>query len=149
MSMMTRVWRAEDVHGPEAFCEYAEQMLGIPFPTTRDKVLLKTKAEEIMARYPQMNWRIFCRVVDYLRSRNKRPPRMWMVIEHFREAWSAGQIPELDPRDREDEGLERLISAALEVESDDYWRRRLIGSRGPEARRRTFEAWLMTSSNFV
>lgn len=147
MSLYTKTWRAEEVHDADSFCEYAEQMLGVPWPTTRDKMVLKAKADEIMRRYPAMNWRVFCRVVDWMRSRHKRPPRVWMIIESFRDAWGAGVLPELDPRDDEDESLERLISAALQVESNDYWRNRLLGSRGVEARRRSFEAWLMTSSD--
>lgn len=148
MSLAAKVWLADEVVDADTFCEYAQQMLGVPWPTTRDKIVLKAKVAEVARRYPVMDWRAFCRVVDWMRTRHKRPARVWMIVESFREAWASGVLPELDPRDDEDPDLERLIRAALWVEENPYWRNRLIGSRGSHARRRSFEAWLATSSDF-
>lgn len=147
MTTFLKTWVTEDVCDAESFCEYAQQMLGVPWPTYYDKKVLKAKTDEIFKRHPQMTWASICHVADWMRTRHKRPARVWMIPESFREAWAAGKLPELDPRDHEDGDLERLIQAALQVESDPYWRDRLIGSRGVEARRRTFEAWLTTSSD--
>ena len=147
MTTYLKTWAHQDVMDVDSFCEYIQQMLGTPWPTWHDKKVLKAKVDDIFRRNPGMTWSSMCKVVDYMRSRRKRPARVWTVPEFFREAWAAGQLPELDPRDEEDFDLERLIGAALEVESDDYWRNRLIGSRGVEARRRSFEAWLQTSSS--
>lgn len=145
MATYLKTWGKEDVIDAESFSEYVQQMLGVPWPTYTDLKILRAKAQEIFNRYPQISWASLCRVADWMRTRHKRPARVWMVLEAFRDAFAAGVLPELDPRDEEDPELERFIAAALEVETDQYWKERLIGSRGVSARRRTFDAWLNTS----
>lgn len=147
MSTFTKTWERSEVDDADSFCDYAQQMLGVPWPTIQDKVILKNKVAELFRRYPQLDWAAMTRVVDWMRTRRKRPSRIWMIPEAFREAWASGVLPELDPRDEEDPSLERLIAAALAVETDPYWRGRLIGSRGIAARRRSLNAWLESDSS--
>lgn len=135
-------WSVEDVKDVHGFAEYARQMIGTPDPTYKDITVARAKAADLFKKYPGLTWRSLCRIVDWEKTRGNRPPRIWMIIDNFRSAWSAGVLPELDPRNEEDPEVERLIEAALQIEQDSYWRKRLVGSRGVDARRDTLSEWL-------
>lgn len=129
-----------------AFAEYIQQTLGVPWPTAKDMTILRKKCNEFFGHYPDLDYRSLCRVVVYCRTRKRRPPRMWMVVDEFRKAWSAGALPELDPVYREDENLDEKINAALATEQDPVWRRRLLLAQGPSARREVYAAWATSSA---
>lgn len=142
MSRLLKTWRAEDVTDVHSFAEYCEQRLGCPWPTYKDKILLQKKCNDLFKRYPdRVTWQTMVRVANWMRSRKWRPARVWMVAEAFREAWSAGALPELDPRHDTDETLERQIQEALKEETRMDWRRMLLGSSGLHARREVYECW--------
>lgn len=141
MSDYLKIWTPEDVHDADTFAEYCQQRIGVPWPTSKDKVVLRKKVNELFDRFPDLTWASMCRIADYVRSRHARPPRVWMVVESFRDAWSKGFLPELDPRDRVDPDLERRINDALLIEQSEYWRTRLVAAKGIEARKSAYEAW--------
>lgn len=134
-----------DVNDITSLSIYAQQVIGCPWPTKHDEMVTRKKVQELFDRDPRLNWWSMCNVVDWMRQQHRRPARLWMVPDSFREAWAAGALPELDARDECDDDLERMIDAALQIETDRYWRGRLIGSRGVAARRKTFESWLESS----
>lgn len=126
-----------------AFSEYVQQTLGTPWPTMKDQAILRKRCNEFFEHYPRASWFTLCRVVVWCKRSRKyrRPTRVWVVVDAFRDAWSAGALPELDIT-VSDEELEDRITEALAVEERDSWRRRLIGAVGVEARRRAYEEWL-------
>jgi hypothetical protein len=144
MTTWLKTWTPADVQNANDFAEYCQQYLGCPWPTYKDKAILKKKIDDLFRKYPEMDYYSLCRIVAWMRSKKKRPARVWMVVESFRDAWSAGALPELDPAERKDKTLEQKIEAALEQEERPEWRRRLMGSKG-DARKEVYEAWEMDS----
>lgn len=132
--------RPADVRSADDLARYAEQVMGVPWARQRDLVVLKAKCNELFAHYPTATWFTLCRVVEYCRARKRRVPRVWMIVEEFRNAWAAGWLPELDPG-AEDPEVEAGIAEALEQEDHEGWRRRLLGARGRDARRAVLMAW--------
>lgn len=137
-------WTPEMVaHAPDpalAFCEYAQQTLGVPWPTREDQCILRRRVKELLDRYPHADYFTLCRLVQWCRAHKKRKPRVWMVVDCWRDAWVAGALPELDPTHADDD-VERRIRAALDVEQRQSWRRRLLSAIGPAARRAAVDAW--------
>lgn len=131
--------RAAD--GAEAFARYAQQQIGIPYPTQKDLGILKKKIKELFAKYEQMDYYALCRLVTWAKNRKKRFARIWALVEAYRDAWAEGQLPELDPKPVVDEDVELGIQRALGVETNESWRRRLTLAVGPEARGKALLEW--------
>lgn len=123
-----------------AFAEYAQQKLGVPWPTQKDLAILRHKITEFFTHYPKLTYYTLCRVVEWARSRHRRYDRVWKVIDAFRYAWTDGVLPELDPN-QTDDTVEARINAALIVETSPTWRRHLLGATGASARRQIIEEW--------
>jgi hypothetical protein len=123
-----------------AFAEYAQQRLGVPWPTQKDLNILRAKIGEFFRHYNKVTYYTLCRVVDWCRARRRRFGRVWMVIGEFRNAFAAGALPELEP-DATDERVEARITVALTSETQPAWRARLIGAEGRTARTRAVQDW--------
>lgn len=123
-----------------AWSEYAQQVLGVPWPTIRDQAILRHKIRELFDHYPRADWYSLCRLVQWCKGRGKRDTRVWLVLDRFRSAWCAGALPELDPQ-RTEVDVEARIERALEDEADPTWRRRLLGAMGTVARRAAIDEW--------
>jgi hypothetical protein len=135
----TRRLSEDDVQDPEAFCDYAHAVLGVPFPSIKDQAVLRKKIKEFFAQYPQADYRTLCRIVQWAKTHHKRPYRIWLLIDLHRQAWADKAVPELDmsPVDVE---VERGIKRALEIEQDSRWRRRLMRAHG-SGRKEVLEEW--------
>lgn len=133
------VQEAEDK--PRAFAEYAQQTLGVPWPTAKDLVILRKKAKDFFEHYPDADWRTLCRVVSWAANRKRRYSRVWMLVEDFRKAWASGALPELDPNTRRSGTVEEEIFKALETETDETWRRRLLLAQGAMQQEEVLAAW--------
>lgn len=144
MTMLLKTWTPDDVQRAadpsKAFCEYVQQIIGVPYPTGKDIAVVRKKAKDFFGQYPHCDWRTLCRVAQWCKSRKKRPARTYTVIEMFRDAWAAGYLPELN-RDRREADVEAGIAEALAVEDREGWRRRLVMARSPEIRRRVYFEW--------
>ena len=145
MSMLLKNWTPDEVQNADdqakAFCNYLQQAVGVPMPTGNDIALVRKKAKDFFDAYPHTDWRTLCRVGLWCRARKRRPPRPWMVIDKYRDAWAAGYIPELNQTDRVEDVIEEGITKALQVEQREGWRRRLLMARGAESRRKVFTEW--------
>lgn len=149
MSVLLKTWTPQDVqqaaeekggNPADVFCKYVQQAVGVPFPTGKDIVIVRRRAKEFFAAYPHTNWYTLCRVANWCKARKRRPTRPWMVIDHFRDAWSAGFIPELNDTTRVNESVEERIAKVLQVERRESWRRRFVMAQG-EARERVLSEW--------
>lgn len=123
-----------------AFAEYAQQTLGVPWPTIADLKILRLKINEFFEHYPRLNYFTLCRVVTWAKARHRRFKRVWCVVEAFRDAYLDGALPELDPNHSE-ASVEERITAALQVETSQAWRRILIGAQGTTTRREMLAKW--------
>lgn len=131
-----------DVHDPKTFAEYAQQKLGIPYPTGKSIAVLRKSLREFFEHYPQADYNTMCRVVEWAGSKKKRYAHTYQLVYAFRYAYQDGYLPELEPsREMTDEDLETAIEEALKVEKDIEWRRRLIVAHGLEARKHVYEEW--------
>lgn len=128
----------ERVQDKESFAEFARQHLGIPI-FRKDVNILGVKAKEFFEDNPRADWRTLGRTVQWCKTKKFRPNNLYAVISCARHAWADGMLPELDCD--EDEQLEADITAALQVETDPYWRRALIASQG-SFRKEAYLAWL-------
>lgn len=133
------VQTAEDP--PLAFASYVQQTAGCPWPTLKDQSILRRKCKDFFKQYPDATWFTLCRVVDWVKGQRKRHARVWMYVDRFRDCWAAGQLPELD-YGAVDTDLEVAIEKALQTETREGWRARLIGTTGPESRKKVYEEWL-------
>lgn len=147
MSSILKTWTPEDVaHADDpykAFCSYVQQSVGIPYPTGKDIAIVRKKAKDFFEMYPAADWFTLCRIAQWAKSRKKRPPRIWMLIDKHRDAWAAGVIPEISYNAvPEDIDVEAGIAKALDQETRPGWRRRLTMARGPEFRKGVLLEWL-------
>lgn len=146
MSSVLKTWTPDDVQAApdpaKAFCEYAQQTLGVPWPTIKDMTILRKKTKVFFEQYPQCDWRTMCRVVQWCATRKKRHSRVWMVVEEFRKAWTAGALPELNPHTHRDEAVEDRVYKALEEEQDPVWRRRLLLAQGSQDQEEVYQMWV-------
>lgn len=145
MHAMLKTWTPDDVQKADdkvkAYCNYVQQIIGVPYPTGKDIAIVRRKAKDFFKLYPQADWYTLCRVAHWCKARKRRPAYIHNVIDSYRFAWSAGYIPELSSADRKDENVEQQIALALQVERRDGWRRRLILSSGPEQRKKVLDEW--------
>ena len=130
---------AEAPDPPLAFAEYAQQVLGVPWPTMQDYKVLRKEITTLFERYPHLDWFDLCRIVQWCIHAKYRPARVWKIVGCYRYAFRDGYI-NLKAEARE-VPIEERIAAALEVETSEGWRRRLIGAAGTEARREAIREW--------
>lgn len=139
MTPPPRVTRPDQVDDPLTFAAYAQRVIGTPWPTIKDQMILRRRIKQFFTQFPQADYRTLVSVVHYCRARKRRPMHAWTVIDRFRDAWAAGWVPELD-RLPEDLEVDREVERALEIETDPEWRRRLIGARG-QGREEVLQQW--------
>lgn len=123
-----------------AFANFVQQTLGVPWPTLKDQKILRARTAEFFEHYPQATWFTLCRVVTWLSAHRQRVPRVWMVVDKFRDCWVDGMLPELDPTQGDTE-LDAAIEAALQEEDDPSWRRRLMMTEGA-SRQAAYDEWV-------
>lgn len=139
---LTRNLARVDVVDPITFAQYAQQTIGTPLPKGKDVIALRKVLKDFFEENPQIDYALLARLVDWCRSRKKRPASALAVPGYLRYAWAAGHFPELDPNNKDrDDDLERAIDRALEDETNPEWRRRLVGAQGNEARKGVLAAW--------
>lgn len=141
-----KLWTPEDVMANDdpamAFACYCQQIMGTPWPTIKDQVVLRKAAAEFFEYYPHATWHTLCKVALWCKQKKKRCPRVHLVVNAFRDAWADGALPELDAN-RTDTSLEDKIKALLESgELDEGWRARFARTTGTEARRAAYEDWV-------
>lgn len=130
--------RAENVVDADTYMSYVCQTVGSPWQL-KDTYVMKKKVKDFFKVYPQCSYETLIRVAHWARSKKKRPPHAYYVVDMARYAWADGAVPEMDPSNV-DLKLERLIRQALETETDPTWRERLVMSEG-DGRRVVFDAW--------
>lgn len=132
----------QDVVDAKSFANFAQQKLGIPYPTQKSIAVLNKALKEFFAQYPQADYSTMCRLVEWAISKKKRFAHTYSLVYAFRYAYKDGYLPELDPnRERTNDDLEALIEEALVVEKDPEWRRRFMVAHGVKARGEVYEAW--------
>lgn len=141
-----RNWTPEAVQNHKdpawAFAEYCAQTAGIPWPNDGDLGKLKIEVRKFFYRYPQCDWYTMCRIVRWMTARKIRVPRLWMVVDFHREAWSKGGLPELDPGyEKPDPVVDQMIQCAIKIETDEQWLDRLMLAQSPTAKQKVYSAW--------
>lgn len=137
----TQPLEREEVVDPVTLAKYAQQRVGIPYPTVKDMTILRKKAKWFLDNNPEASWQTFVRVLDWIKAKHKHPATVWWLVDAAKWAYGDGYLPELAAKERTDSELETEINAALEVETDLTWRRRLNTATGVEARRDVLEEW--------
>lgn len=139
------VWTPERVaQAPDpldAWVCYVQQVLGVPFPTVKEMAGLRRMARVFFEQHPRADFFTLCRVVQWNRTRNRRYRSVLAVFESWKDAWVQKKLPELDPA-RVDDDVEERITEALKVETNESWRRRLLASKGRDARRQVLSEWM-------
>lgn len=136
----------DEVDSPEVFASYCQQALGTPYPSGKQIATLRRNIKEFFKQNPQASYGTLVRTIDWLRSRRKRVPHCYSVINSVRFAWRDGYLPELDPVETKDESFEDLITEALKVEQDPWWRDRLTGGLTPKAKLEIYQSWVEARS---
>lgn len=133
----------EEVNSAETFAQFCQQRLGTPYPTGRQIAALKRNVNVFFEQNPQANYGTLVRTVDWCKNRRKRPPHAAGVISNVRFAFRDGYLPELNPNsEEEDVTTESLIKEAVSVETDPWWKDRLLGGKTAKARYEIYESWV-------
>lgn len=123
-----------------AYALYVGQVVGVPWATQKDLVILRKRINELFAHYPRVTYHTLCRLAQWCRTKGIRRQRVWEIVDLFRQAWAEKALPELD-EPQHDRSVESRIIAALEIETNRDWRRRLLCAQGPTTRRNVLAAW--------
>lgn len=130
---------AEGVKDARTFARYAQQELGTPVPSNpKQFAQLGVVSKKAFEANPALTWESMVKVVSYCKNRKQRPYSAAAIFGQVRFAWSSGYLPELDPRQVETQ--DPRIGAALHLETDPEWRRKLATTTG-EISTRVYEAW--------
>jgi hypothetical protein len=132
---------ASDVVDAASFALYAHQLLGTPVPASKDMPVLRKKLNEHFAAHPRSDWRTLAALVEWCRAKRRHPALTWAVLANVKWAWSDGALPLLDPVEVPDKRVEFSIDQALRTETDEDWRRMLVGACGLDNRREVMAAW--------
>jgi hypothetical protein len=125
---------ATEVTDASKFARYAQQELGTPVPgNTKQRIALAAVAKKAFEENPSLSWPVMVKVVDYCKNRKRRPYSAMAIFGEVRFAWSAGYLPELDPK--QVESRDPRIEQALLVEEtcgkqDREWVRKLTTTTG-------------------
>jgi hypothetical protein len=128
---------------PPAFARRRPTADRFPWVTVKDRTILAQRINSFFQSCPQANYYSLCRVVAWAKSKRMRRARVFQIVDLARSAWADGMLPELDEPSH-DPDLEAQILAALTVENDPAWRRRLRDTQGVGLRRCAYSAWLDT-----
>jgi hypothetical protein len=134
-------WRPDEVVDAASFTAFCQQQIGTPPARGNEFKRLLGQLKTFWADNPQADWQTLVRTVVWAKAKRKRLMTCCTILKLVRAAYADGFLPELDPRQQEDEDLEKRISAALAFETDPYWRRRLNLAVGVEARRYVYQVW--------
>lgn len=124
----------------EIYAHYVRQNVGTPGASKKDLAVLRKKVKQLFEQEPRLDWYSMCRVAQWARAKKRRPPHVHLMADYVKYAWADKYLPELDP-DHEDDSLEQKIERALNVEEDAWWRRRLIMTKGVQARTDVYREW--------
>ena len=130
----------EDVKNARTWAGYASQTAGIPYPTTKELVVVNKESAKLFEMYPNLTWSGLCQLALWAKARRRRYANAGQLLRHYKFAYQDGYLPEIDS-EWPTRQLDEQITAALLVEQSPEWRRRLLTSRG-EGRKRVYEAWL-------
>lgn len=131
-----------DVVDAQTYAEFCQQKVGTPIPTSvRDVVIMKAQLKKFFDETPGATYQTLVRTLDWCKAKRRRPATCWGVIHNVRWAWADGAVPELNPDPPKDRNLEVQIANALTSETDERWRRMLIGACGVENRRIVYREW--------
>lgn len=135
--MITR----ENVVDNKTFARYVQQRLGVPYPTTKNLVILNKAVKSFFEEYPHLGYESLCNLVDWAKAKNKRFGDTYVLVNMYRYAWQDGFMPELDPIDPEAVGVQEKEDYLLEHEEDSYWRNKMLDAQTFEAKTAIYESW--------
>jgi hypothetical protein len=140
--MTTGRLQSKDVQNYATFARYAQQRLGTPYPANAaDWARAQRKIAPLFEQYPDFDFQSLARVVDWVKSKNKRLGSLAEVAWHVTDAFREGALPEMEPGHREEDKWQEKLWSALETEADPAWRKRLLTAKG-DGRKRVYTAWL-------
>jgi hypothetical protein len=125
---------ASDVKDISTFARYAQQELGTPVPANvKQRIALASVAKKEFEANPALTWPTMVKVVAYCKNRKQRPYSSMAIFSQVRFAWTAGYLPELDPK--QVESRDPRIEQALLVEEtcgkkDREWVKKLSTTTG-------------------
>lgn len=145
--MSFKIYKPEDVVSAESFAGYAQQQLGIPYPTLKQMIILKRQIKDVMEKNPGFTYASLPRVVEWAKSRKKRFADPIKLLSSFRYAFEDGYLPELSERYEDLIEIDDKINAALRVETDQEWRRALMLSEDIEEKNAMYTKWVELRSH--
>lgn len=122
------------VYSPVTFSKYIAREIGVQAPIGQGRRLGFYKFVSQEMREHGWSWDDLRATVDYIKTRRARVRSQYGVLHFVSEALDA-QLS----RDAQD--VSQKVSEAVEVESDDRWRRRLATAKGPMMDK-IYDAWL-------
>jgi hypothetical protein len=128
----------DQVKNLDTLADYCRQVAGVPYPTKQMKGKALKEAKRLMEEYPTLTWPGLANLAHWAKDNKCRFSSFVPLLASFRYAYRDGYMPELEVT--EDGRIEELLEAALAVETDQEWRRRLITARG-NGRKIVYAAW--------
>lgn len=114
--------KPESVKDAKSLIAYAKQETGIPGPMSKQMPALAVAIRDFFDGYPNADWNSLVKVVEWAKKNKVRyATTVTLVTKGYRQAWSAGFLPELDPNWFDNEKLMEARDAAIRVETDTKW----------------------------
>lgn len=149
MKHYTKIYTAQDVKDAESFATYAQQQIGVPYPTLKMMIATKGTIKRMFAENPGLNWSSLPRIVEWAKARKKRYATLTSLLAGFRWAFQDGYLPELSESFEERTNVDELVYAALRVEKDPDWRRALMLTDSLQEKVSIYNKWVEVRSGTV
>lgn len=111
----------EDVVDIGSFIRYSQQRLGIPPMQVTRIAGFRKQVNNFFETYPHADYGTLVKIVRFAKSRKFRPKDMFALLALYKQAWTTGNLPELDPREYRDPALQAKIEAILKIEEHPLW----------------------------
>lgn len=130
--------KPEEVNSPETLARFCQEQTGIPYPSKGQIAVLRKAVREFFEKYPNATYESLTNLVKWSKDNHRRYAQTANLINGgVRYAFSAGYMPELDPK-YSVKSVDDLINEALAVEQDHFKRDLLIANWSKAA----YDNWL-------
>lgn len=130
---------SEDVKTIDDLIEYARSRYGVII-NWQERAKFKKHWSDFQKSNPHVDFAIIVKAINWGKDTRRRLKTLSGVFYLVSAAFASGALPELDPDYSTRSRLEDGIFEALSIETDDFWRTRLIGSMG-SAREQALTEW--------
>lgn len=130
----------DQVRTVDDIIEFTQTLYGVVV-NWQDKARFKGMLKDFFKDNPHVDVPVIAKAIVWAKETGRKVKTLNGVMLMVTQAHAAGALPELDPSFARTSALEAAIFEAITVETDEYWRTRLVCANGTEARQRALNEW--------